>query len=143
MSRLKHLIETMPLIVVLTFAFLKPLHRLLYTIKRNPNEIHTATRIAVGIVSSPEYDHISQHPDAGFCKGGYLVMHNGVRVLPTCYIGWQNYAMLRASKGVHEPEEDRVFMNVLATMKPGATMVERGLSTVCSWAGAQLFKRAE
>jgi hypothetical protein len=125
-SRLKRLIETTPLLLGLKFAFLKPLHWLMYTIKRNPNEIHTATRGAVGIVSSPEYDHIPKHPDAGLCKGGYLVMHNGVRVLPTCYIGWQNYAMLRASKGVHEPEEERVFMNVLTTMKPGATMVELG-----------------
>jgi len=125
-SSLKRLVETTPFLLELKFAVLKPLHWLQYSIRQNPNEIHTATHGAGGVISSPEYAFIPKHPDAGSCQGGYLVMHNGVRVLPTCYIGWQNYALLRASKGVHEPEEERVFMDVLKTLKPGATMVELG-----------------
>lgn len=126
LRRLRHLVETTPWLLELKFAVLKPLHYLQFHWKRDANERLTATHGAQSIVASPEYELIPKHPQAGSCKGGYLVMHNGVRVLPTCYIGWQNYAMLRKSKGVHEPEEERVFMNVLKTMRPEAVMVEFG-----------------
>jgi len=122
----KRIVETTPWLLEVKFAFLKPLHWLQYTIKRDPNERSVVVHGARGIISSPEYPFIPKHPDAGTCKGGHLIMHNGVRVLPTCYLGWQNYVMVRDARGVHEPEEERVFMDVLRTLGPGATMVELG-----------------
>ena len=125
-ARLKRCVENSPALLEVKYALLKPMHWLHYQIKRDPNERNNVAHGAASVMASPEYPFIPKHPDAGTCRGGHLVMHNGVRVLPTCYIGWQNYCLLRGSKGVHEPEEERIFMDVLATMRPGATMLELG-----------------
>ena len=125
-SSIKRAIESNTILLEIKFALLKPLHWLSYVLKRNPNERSVVEHGAASVMRSPEYARIPRVPDAGRLVGGLLVMHNGVRVLPTSYIGWPNYVMLRGSGGVHEPEEERVFMDVLATLPAGATMVELG-----------------
>lgn len=125
-QRIKHHVETTPWLLELKFAFLRPMHYLSYLLKQDANEKRIVQDAASIVRSSPEYEHIAKHPDAGRIVDGLLVMHDGSRVLPTCYLGWANSVMLQGTAGVHEPEEERVFQDVLRTMKPGATMLELG-----------------
>lgn len=57
------------------------------------------------------------------------VMHNGLRVLYGRYYGtWVNQ-IISDLKGVHEPQEERVFHEVLKHIPAGSTMLEPG----CYW----------
>ncbi|MEM7243494.1 MAG: FkbM family methyltransferase [Pseudomonadota bacterium] len=57
------------------------------------------------------------------------IMHNGLRVLYARYYGsWVNEIIKRLG-GVHEPQEERVFHEVLKHIPEGATMIEPG----CYW----------
>lgn len=122
----KKRVETSAWLLELKFAALRPLHFVSYVLKQDANERAIVHGAASQVMASPEYELIPKHPDAGKVKGGRLVMHNGTRVLPTCYLGWPNYVMLRGTGGVHEPEEERVFLDVLKTMPAGAVMLELG-----------------
>ena len=69
---------------------------------------------------------IVPHPLAGIIDVGLLVMHNGIRIKPLSYYGFPMLRMFKLTKGVHEPQEERVFQEVLKVMPPGATMLELG-----------------
>jgi hypothetical protein len=69
---------------------------------------------------------IVPHPLAGKIEGEHLIMHNGIRIKPLSYYGFPMLRMFKLSKGVHEPQEERVFQEVLKVMPPGATMLELG-----------------
>lgn len=78
--------------------------------------------------------HIPRVENAGACmvdEGGMAVqiMHNGLKVLYGRYYGaWVN-EIIRSLDGVHEPQEEMVFHEVLKHIPEGATMVEAG----CYW----------
>ncbi len=63
------------------------------------------------------------------------LMHNGVRVLEDCYYGRWMTELIRLLRGHHEPQEERVFHELLKHVHPGATMVELG----CFWAYYSLW----
>jgi FkbM family methyltransferase len=69
-------------------------------------------------------------PGAGevFEGGGprYQLMHNGVKVVEDCYCGRWMTEIIRMLDGHHEPQEEKVFHEVLKYLPPGATMVELG-----------------
>lgn len=69
---------------------------------------------------------IVAHPSAGKIERGLLIMHNGIRIKPLSYYGFPMLRMFKLSKGVHEPQEERVFQEVLKVMPRGATMLEVG-----------------
>ena len=69
---------------------------------------------------------IVPHPIAGKIECGLLIMHNGIRIKPLSYYGFPMLRMFKLSNGVHEPQEERVFQEVLKVMPPGATMLELG-----------------
>jgi len=78
-------------------------------------------------------DGLPRHPRAGECavEDGIAVqfMHNGLKVLYGRYYGsWVN-EIIAQLKGVHEPQEERAFAEVLKHIGPGATMIEAG----CYW----------
>ena len=57
------------------------------------------------------------------------IMHNGLKVLYGRYYGnWVN-EIVRRLNGVHEPQEEWVFHNILPHVAPGSAMVELG----CYW----------
>jgi len=78
------------------------------------------------IKSSSDNQYISRVPDAGKVRDGWLIMHNGLKVDPFSYYGLGALHMFVENKGVHEPQEERVFDMVLKTMPKGATMLEMG-----------------
>ncbi|MEM7190991.1 MAG: class I SAM-dependent methyltransferase, partial [Pseudomonadota bacterium] len=89
-------------------------------------------RIAI-TTACRDCDPLPRDPQAGeiLVENGNAVqvMHNGLRVLYGRYYGtWVN-EIIRELKGVHEPQEERVFYEVLKHIPPGATMIEPG----CYW----------
>lgn len=78
------------------------------------------------IQSSPDYPLIPRAPGAGETRGGYQIMHTGQRVLAGSYHGVAGETMLRACRGVHEPQEERAFGAVLPHLPAGSVMVEAG-----------------
>jgi hypothetical protein len=64
--------------------------------------------------------------NAGCLVDGCLVMHNGLRVRPDSYYNYAALRMMQRNRGVHEPQEEFAFQQVLPLMPPGATMLELG-----------------
>ncbi|MBI4681229.1 MAG: hypothetical protein HY753_08545 [Nitrospirae bacterium] len=81
------------------------------------------------VLSCPDNKFIPRVNNAGSIKDGFLVMHNGIKVLPLSYSGYPMLKMLIENKGVHEPQEERVFFEILKKMPERAVMMELG----CYW----------
>lgn len=78
------------------------------------------------VLSDPDNAVIQRDPLAGAIEGPLVVMHNGIRVAALSYYGGGALNMLIENKGVHEPQEEAVFQQVLPYMGSGAVMVELG-----------------
>jgi hypothetical protein len=92
---------------------------------KTKDEKHWKFRID-NVLSCPDNHFIPRVEDAGFVHGEEQVMHNGLRIVPGSYHGKQVSLQLQLNRGVHEPEEERVFQEVLKFMPEGATMLELG-----------------
>lgn len=62
-------------------------------------------------------------------------MFNGLEVVYGGYYGEWMAEIIRRLRGHHEPEEERIFHEVLKRIGPGATMIELG----CYWAWYSLW----
>jgi hypothetical protein len=82
-------------------------------------------RIAA-VLACPDYADLPRVPEAGQVTDGVQTMHNGVKVVKDCYYRWRGTYMFAATKGVHEPQEERVFAEVLKFVPPGGVMIELG-----------------
>lgn len=78
------------------------------------------------ILACPDNSLIPRVADAGKIKGGYMIMHNGLKVDPLSYYGYKGKKILRKNKGLHEPQEERVFAEVLKKLPDNAVMLELG-----------------
>jgi hypothetical protein len=81
--------------------------------------------------SCRDTDHISKVTDAGKVlvnsQGKRIqVMHNGIQVLADGYYSTPLTQLIERLKGHHEPQEEKVFYEVLKLVKPGSTMIELG-----------------
>lgn len=81
---------------------------------------------ASAVRQSPDFHLIPKHPDTGTLRGRRLVMHNGLRVLPTAYYGYQFLARSRLCETVDEPQEERLFLDVLRQLPANSVMLELG-----------------
>ena len=86
---------------------------------------HWRKRIEL-VLESTDNAYIKRVPDAGTVRKGYQVMHNGQETLAGGYYCFDVLRMLELSRGVHEPQEERVFQEVLPYIPEGATMLELG-----------------
>ena len=81
-------------------------------------------------ISCHDCDYIPKIPDAGKVFEGdgieYQLMHNGIKVVKGCYHGDWMTKIIRVLKGHHEPQEEKVFYEVLKTVPVNATMIELG-----------------
>jgi len=82
-------------------------------------------RIAL-VLASADNQKIKYVEDAGTFKGKWLVMHNGIIIDPLSYYGFAMLKILRDNRGIHEPQEEYVFQEVLKDIPEGATMIELG-----------------
>ena len=103
-----------------------PLHALRYYLFTPASEKEGWRQRTREIMSSPDFADIPRVPEAGRVQSGLLTMHNGVRVLANSYLGIPGQQMFRATGGIHEPQEEKVFAAVLPLLPAGAVMMELG-----------------
>lgn len=81
-------------------------------------------------LSCKDCDYIPKIEDAGkiFKKedgSEYQLMHNGVKIIKDCYHEFIT-EIIRCSKGHHEPQEEKIFYEVLKHVSEGSVMLELG-----------------
>jgi len=91
------------------------------------NKAHWQPRIQ-NVMSSKDNLAIPRHSNAGQIIDESLIMHNGIKVEPLSYYNVGMLKMLKDNKGVHEPQEEKIFQEVLNTLdqKQNKTMLELG-----------------
>lgn len=77
-------------------------------------------------LSSPDNFEIPRHPNSGCVEDFYITMHNGVKVAKSSYYGEGAAKLLIENKGVHEPQEERVFEEIIKTLPQKCRMLELG-----------------
>lgn len=84
-------------------------------------------------IACPQNKHIPRVSDAGKIFDDYQLMHNGLKVQTDGYYGEYKSNnrgfitdMLLRNKGVHEPQEERVFQEVLKHIPEGGSILELG-----------------
>ena len=124
--RFYNLLEELPLIGFIIQRLRNPFARLLYySILCKKQRKSWENRIN-DVIASPDNKHIPRAADAGLIINGYLVMHNGIKIIEGSYYGEGIRLMLERNRGVHEPQEEYVFMEVLKYMPAEASMMELG-----------------
>jgi FkbM family methyltransferase len=80
--------------------------------------------------SCRDCDSIPKVPEAGHVfdssRGPYQLMHNGVKVVHGGYHGVWMAEIIHRLQGHHEPQEERVFHEILKHVPARATMLELG-----------------
>lgn len=74
----------------------------------------------------PDNSFIPRVPEAGHIIDGLQTMHNGIKVHVGSYYGMGASGLLQKNTGVHEPQEERVFQEVLKVIPPGKAILELG-----------------
>ena len=82
-------------------------------------------RIALAI-ESPDNQFIQRVQNAGVIIKGKQIMHNGLMINLGSYYGSEIAKLLLENRGVHEPQEERVFQEIIPTIAPGSKMLELG-----------------
>jgi hypothetical protein len=78
------------------------------------------------VKAAPDNAHIPRATNAGALTNGWITMHNGIEVGALGYYGAGVLNMLMENHGVHEPQEERAFGEVLKYIEEGGTMLELG-----------------
>lgn len=105
--------------------------KIIFSIRRLTNSIRESKewkdRIST-VLSSRDNHFIARAPKAGAVEGDIQWMHNGLKIYKGSYYGKNIMTLLIKNKGVHEPQEERVFQEVLKDLqnKPEPIMVELG-----------------
>jgi hypothetical protein len=77
-------------------------------------------------LSCPDNALIERVPNAGRVEDGVLTMHNGLRILRGSYYGETMGLLMELNRGVHEPQEELVFREVLKFIPAGGSILELG-----------------
>lgn len=78
------------------------------------------------VISCPDNLKIIRVKDSGQINKARITMHNGVQVYANSYYGEPMAAMLVQNKGVHEPQEEYAFEEILKKIPDKCTMIELG-----------------
>ena len=84
----------------------------------------------VKVMASDCNSDIPRIADAGNITRGFQKMHNGIEISTGDYYGLPIAKMLYMNKGVHEPEEEKIFQSILSKLPANPVMIEMG----CFWA---------
>ncbi len=81
----------------------------------------------ISIALNSDYNKfIPRVSNAGNIFKGFQTMHNGLQISTGDYYGLPITKMLHLNKGVHEPEEEKMFLDVLNKMPEDPVMIEMG-----------------
>jgi hypothetical protein len=78
------------------------------------------------VLACPENALIPRVPQAGQIDGEFQIMHNGIKVLVGSYYGEGPIELLRQNRGVHEPQEEYIFQEVLKYIPERGVILELG-----------------
>lgn len=78
------------------------------------------------VIQCTDNARIPRVKDAGLVTRDHQVMHNGLKITLGSYYDYGNTILLQQNKGVHEPQEEYVFQEVLERIPEGGTMMELG-----------------
>lgn len=83
------------------------------------------------VCASSDNKKIYKTQNAGKLFESYQIMHNGLKVFIGSYYGtgtamFGMHEMLRLNKGIHEPQEEYIFQEILKILPQNATMLELG-----------------
>lgn len=90
-----------------------------------PLDVFWQNRIDL-VLQSPDNVLINRVAQAGSIDGDTQIMHNGIRINVGSYYGDGNTVLLHKNKGVHEPQEERAFQEILTSLPEDAIMLELG-----------------
>jgi hypothetical protein len=82
-------------------------------------------RIAL-VKQSADNDYIKPVSGAGKLFNNYQLMHNGMKITLGSYYDYGNTRLLEENNGVHEPQEEFVFQEVLKEIQDNGSMMELG-----------------
>ena len=91
----------------------------------SPIEDEWVSRINT-VILSPDNQHIKRVTGAGEIKGDTQIMHNGIKIHAGSYYGDGNTVLLHKNEGVHEPQEEKVFEEIISLLPPRPVMLELG-----------------
>jgi hypothetical protein len=97
-----------------------------YARSSHARKMHQWQARIADVLACPDNAVLPRVPGAGQVNGRVQVMHNGLKVAKDCYYRWRGTAMFAATGGVHEPQEERVFAEVLKWVPPDGVMIELG-----------------
>ncbi len=101
-------------------------HFLDYSLRQDAKERQMALSQENPFHDCPDWYELDKVLDAGRVCNGLLVMHNGLRVLPTAYQGYGHGKLMQRALGIHEPQEERLFRDVIKQLPVGSSMIELG-----------------
>jgi hypothetical protein len=84
-----------------------------------------AERIAL-VTQAPDNAYIERVAGAGTIRQDTQLMHNGIKINVGSYYGDGNTVLLYKNKGVHEPQEEKAFGEVLKFIPADGVMLELG-----------------
>lgn len=76
--------------------------------------------------SSPDIGRFPFNKNAGKIVSGKFIMHNGIKIYPLSYYNKNLYNLLFQTKGIHEPQEELIFSEILKVIQPNSLMIELG-----------------
>lgn len=76
------------------------------------------------VITDPNNKFIPRIPDAGKVINDCFIMHNGIKVVNDYYGNF--IKVLQHNKGCHEPQEERVFQEILKYIPDNGVMIELG-----------------
>lgn len=82
-------------------------------------------RIAT-VKASADNQRFSHVPEAGMIFKNYQLLHNGLKITLGSYYDYGNTHLLIENKGIHEPQEEFAFAEILPLIPKGGTMMELG-----------------
>lgn len=108
-----------------SFKTLQENGSLLHTLSHEQEE-YWKPRIQL-LLESPDNEKILHSSEAGkFNKDYNLIMHNGLMIDSLSYYGLPMLEALFRNKGVHEPQEEYAFQEVLKYIPDSGVMIELG-----------------
>jgi len=78
------------------------------------------------VKESPDNSRIDHIKEAGQIFKDHQLMHNGLKISLGSYYDYGNTILLKENRGVHEPQEEYVFQEVLKDLSSGSIMLELG-----------------
>jgi hypothetical protein len=78
------------------------------------------------VLQSPDNARIPRAKDAGKVFSDHQLLANGLKITLGSYYDYGNTQLLIANRGVHEPQEEYAFEQVIRSLGPGSAMMELG-----------------